>query len=85
MLNLFQIEVLKSAPEEPVEFDTLEIKEVDLNKSSNSSAHHTEEYEYPGLVVRRGQSFSIAVTTSRPLPTGKQHSDDGISHVVLYI
>ena len=73
----------ESANERAIEFDTLEIKKVDLNKSFNNSAHHTEEYEYPGLVVRRGQSFSIQVTISRPPLAGKQCSDDGMCHFVL--
>ena len=54
----------------PVELDVMEISAMDLKKSTNSSAHHTEDYDYDGLVIRRGQMFSIAATVSGPLPKG---------------
>lgn len=54
----------------PVELGILEIGAVDLKKATNCSAHHTAEYDYHGLVVRRGQMFSIAVTVTGPLPKG---------------
>ena len=67
-----QIEVLKTldADAGPIPFDTLQIESVDLNIANNSSANSTEAYEYQGLVVRRGNSFTIDVTTSKPFPSG---------------
>ncbi|XP_075067252.1 protein-glutamine gamma-glutamyltransferase K [Mixophyes fleayi] len=44
------------------------IQSVDLLKSRNGEtrrAHHTDEYEYDELIVRRGQPFQICVTFQR--------------------
>ncbi len=60
--------------EAPIPLDVLEIKSVDLNLVGNRETHYTTEYEYPGLVVRRGQDFTINLTTTKPLPTGKLSS-----------
>uniref|UniRef100_A0A8C9A504 protein-glutamine gamma-glutamyltransferase n=1 Tax=Prolemur simus TaxID=1328070 RepID=A0A8C9A504_PROSS len=40
---------------------------VDWQRASNGAAHHTEEYPCPELVVRRGQSFRLALALSRAL------------------
>ncbi|XP_069618484.1 protein-glutamine gamma-glutamyltransferase K [Ranitomeya imitator] len=47
---------------------TLQIKNVDLLKSrtgENRRSHHTDEFEYDELIVRRGQPFQICVTFQR--------------------
>ena len=54
----------------PIPIDMLEIDSVDLDMEDNRRAHHTLDYEYPGLVVRRGQTFNINLTTTKPLPRG---------------
>ena len=63
--------MVSTPPKNPViPFDELDIKEVELNIESNRDAHFTSDYDYSGLVVRRGQSFSIGITTTKPMPTG---------------
>ena len=71
--SFLQIEVLKSLSKPPaiIPFDSLDIDHYDLNQESNQTAHFTDAYEYPGLVVRRGKSFTITVTTTKPFPKGK--------------
>ncbi|XP_018419817.1 PREDICTED: protein-glutamine gamma-glutamyltransferase 6-like [Nanorana parkeri] len=46
---------------------TLQVMNVDLQQSLNATAHRTNEYMTKGLVVRRGQSFTIKVKFNRPL------------------
>lgn len=66
-----EVEVVSVGPR-IVPFDTLTIESVDLNLEANQVAHFTDAYEYDGLVVRRGQSFTITITTSKPVPTGSK-------------
>ena len=55
-------------PDEP-DFDLpVVVKSVDLNRVENRRAHHTDNYDDAGLIVRRGQAFSLIVTTKTPLP-----------------
>ena len=54
-----------------VTLDTVEIEDVELNVTKNRSAHHTERYDYDGLIVRRGQPFNLTLVTKKPLPSGK--------------
>lgn len=55
-------------PVPPVKPD-LTVENVDLNISTNSKEHHTNEYsiseEGRGLIVRRGQTFDITVEVNR--------------------
>ena len=63
--------MVKSTTEtSPIPIDMLEIDSVDLDIVDNRRAHHTLDYEYAGLVVRRGQAFTINLTTTKPLPEG---------------
>ncbi|XP_075708791.1 protein-glutamine gamma-glutamyltransferase K [Rhinoderma darwinii] len=53
----------------PMPTGTLQIQSVDLLSSrtgENRCSHHTNEYEYDELIVRRGQPFQICVTFKRP-------------------
>lgn len=43
------------------------ITKVDWQHSKNGSAHHTQDYPCPELVVRRGQLFSLTLDLSRAL------------------
>ena len=45
----------------------LGILQIDLQKTANRMAHHTNEYEHKKLIVRRGQPFNITVTFDRHL------------------
>ncbi|KAI4575571.1 hypothetical protein MJG53_011774 [Ovis ammon polii x Ovis aries] len=45
----------------------LRVTEVDWQRLSNGTAHHTQEYPGPELVVRRGQRFTFTLELSRPL------------------
>ena len=60
---------------EVLDLDMLEVVSVDLHKVENSTAHHTDRFEHPGLVVRRGQVFAISITTNKELPQG-EHSPE---------
>lgn len=55
-------------PVPPVKPD-LTVENVDLNISTNSKEHHTNEYsiseEGRGLIVRRGQIFDITIELNR--------------------
>ena len=71
LLHSLQIEVLKShSKPHPIPIDALDIDYYDLNFEKNQTAHFTDAYEYSGLVVRRGKSFSITITTTKPFPKG---------------
>lgn len=53
----------------PMPTGNLVIQSVDLLNSrtgENRRSHHTDEYEYDDLIVRRGQPFQICVTFKRP-------------------
>ena len=48
----------------------LEVQSIDLNLTKNRSAHHTDSYDERGLVVRRGQAFSLTLSCKQSLPAG---------------
>ena len=66
--------MLQSVPPEVLDLDMLEVVSVDLHKAENSSAHHTDKFHHLGLVVRRGQAFTISITTNKALPKGEDHT-----------
>lgn len=79
---LLQITVVKEVlpPEEPpqrpiggTDLNKIQVETVFLNLETNHSAHHTDRYDYDGLIVRRGQSFSLTLNTKDPLPPGKSN------------
>ncbi|KAK7114916.1 protein-glutamine gamma-glutamyltransferase 4-like isoform X1 [Littorina saxatilis] len=43
----------------------LKPRTVDLSRTVNRSAHHTNNYEIPNLVLRRGQAFEMVITFER--------------------
>ncbi|XP_012942057.1 protein-glutamine gamma-glutamyltransferase 4 [Aplysia californica] len=43
----------------------LKPQRVDLCRSSNRTGHHTEEYEVPNLILRRGQQFDVTLEFQR--------------------
>ncbi|XP_040103243.1 protein-glutamine gamma-glutamyltransferase 6 [Oryx dammah] len=45
----------------------LRVTEVHWQRLSNGTAHHTQEYPGPELVVRRGQRFTFTLELNRPL------------------
>ncbi|XP_038056774.1 protein-glutamine gamma-glutamyltransferase K-like isoform X2 [Patiria miniata] len=45
--------------------DEQRVKSVDLLTAKNQPAHHTDPYEYGGLVVRRGQAFDVEITLAK--------------------
>ncbi|KAL5021108.1 hypothetical protein ScPMuIL_000263 [Solemya velum] len=47
--------------------EALKVSSVDLQAEKNRDAHHTEEYEMEGLIVRRGQSFCLSITFDREI------------------
>lgn len=61
---------MEPAPPPVIAIETLSITDVDLQLKDNSMKHRTARYEYPGLVVRRGESFKLTVTTANALPQG---------------
>ena len=48
----------------------LEIETINLNLAENRRSHHTDSYDVKGLVVRRGQSFSLTLSSKNPLTAG---------------
>ena len=51
----------------------LEVVKVDSNIEENRRAHHTDRYEESGLIIRRGQTFSLTVTTKEPVSGRHMH------------
>ncbi|XP_069051328.1 protein-glutamine gamma-glutamyltransferase 4 [Lepisosteus oculatus] len=45
----------------------LKVSRIDFLEKHNASLHHTSEYVNSGLIVRRGQAFTVRVTLSREL------------------
>jgi hypothetical protein len=49
----------------------LKVKDVDLNVTTNTKAHHTKKYDHNRklntVVLRRGQHFQVDVEFNRPL------------------
>ena len=43
----------------------LSIVKVDWHLEQNRQEHHTESYENPGLIVRRGQTFTVTIHVNR--------------------
>ncbi|XP_038617419.1 protein-glutamine gamma-glutamyltransferase 4 [Tachyglossus aculeatus] len=46
---------------------TLRVLQVDFLKTQNARLHHTEDYNTPSLVVRRGQPFQLKLVLDRQL------------------
>ncbi len=61
--------------------ETMSITNVDMQVKKNSEKHRTSRYQYPGLVVRRGESFSIVVTVDNTLPHGKFHNHENFQSI----
>ena len=55
-------------PDEPVFALPVEVKGVDLNLEENRRVHRTDYYDDSGLIVRRGQAFSLTVAAQQSLP-----------------
>ncbi|KAM9296362.1 protein-glutamine gamma-glutamyltransferase E-like [Gastrophryne carolinensis] len=45
----------------------LQLIRTDFQKSKNTVAHHTSDYDYDNLVIRRGQPWTLELTLSRAL------------------
>ncbi|XP_002738255.1 protein-glutamine gamma-glutamyltransferase K-like [Saccoglossus kowalevskii] len=45
----------------------IKVVSVNLKTEHNAKCHHTEEYEVPNLIVRRGQQFDIVVQFNQPV------------------
>ena len=58
-------------PPPVVAMDMLAITGVDMHVRENSEKHRTSRYNYPHLVVRRGESFTVTVTMATPIPSGR--------------
>lgn len=50
-----------------VSLDTVDIESIELNLSANRTDHHTDSYDYKGLIVRRGQKINITLNSSKSL------------------
>ena len=48
----------------------IEVTKVNLNSAKNQSEHHTLQYDTPTFVVRRGQKFTVTLTSAKVLPEG---------------
>uniref|UniRef100_A0A8C4Q7F7 Transglutaminase 1 n=1 Tax=Eptatretus burgeri TaxID=7764 RepID=A0A8C4Q7F7_EPTBU len=55
------------APKEP----KVEVIQIDFQREANSIAHHTDEYECPDGVARRGQAFDLQLLLNRPFRKDK--------------
>ena len=44
---------------------------VNLHIDVNGRLHHTDKFEHPNLIVRRGQPFELTVTFSRAFDASK--------------
>ncbi len=53
-----------SAPVMPVH-----IESIDAHLTDNRTAHHTDRYDYPWLIARRGQEFRLTLTAAEELPS----------------
>uniref|UniRef100_UPI00358EFDF0 protein-glutamine gamma-glutamyltransferase K n=1 Tax=Myxine glutinosa TaxID=7769 RepID=UPI00358EFDF0 len=51
--------------------DPFSVLSVEFLGVDNGAAHHTNEYEGPGLVVRRGQPFDLRILLNRPFDLDK--------------
>ncbi|XP_063816606.1 protein-glutamine gamma-glutamyltransferase E-like [Pseudophryne corroboree] len=54
--------------------DGLQLNNVNLQQSKNASTHRTSDYDTSDLVVRRGQTFEIALTFNRAVQSGDKLS-----------
>lgn len=64
---MFKVLPSDAAIPTPVPINMVDIDSIELNLSANRTAHHTDRYDYPGLVVRRGQKFNITLNSSKSL------------------
>ena len=46
----------------------LAIESVETHRVENRQAHHTDKYDDPKLIVRRGQNFLLTLSTRDTLP-----------------
>ena len=69
-LKVVVLEHVTDEPDVPTVSVPLEIEAINLNLAENRRSHHTDRYDEKGLVVRRGQSFSLTLTSKNPLTTG---------------
>ena len=52
--------------------DKLVVQSVELHKDKNKAAHRTNSFKHDGLIIRRGQVFTLTVTFDRAYtPTDK--------------
>ncbi len=61
--------MVEEADSAPTPVFPLEIVQLGINQDENRTAHHTDKYDYPGLIVRRGQPFQLTLTAAKPLPS----------------
>ena len=45
-----------------------------MHADKNQPGHHTDQYENPDLVVRRGQDFDLGLTLAKPYDPAAGHS-----------
>ena len=66
-VSLASVDLSSATTSATVSLDTVKIESVELNLTKNRTEHHTKDFDYRGLVVRRGQKFHIILNSSKPL------------------
>ncbi len=72
---------MEPVPPPVLAMNTLSITNVDMQVKENSEKHNTARYQYPSLVVRRGESFKLIVTLDNTLPPGNVCWCDSLKYV----